>query len=174
MPSYEPAGERLPRSDTVTVSEAPAASVTVAGASCTLRLESASRGCTARLKVADAELTFVIRNVRLMLTVVEVIAPNEIVAGSKVAATFTASTTFSLPEPAEFTRANPLASSILSVVGIYDGGLELRRRHSAVLLFHERDRAGHHSNCIARSCHARVTAGVDRYPRWGPTFCVAV
>ena len=62
-------------------------------------------GCTAKLNVAGAPPTLVMFSVRRMGKEPAPIAPKEMVAGSSVAATLTASPTLSLPAPTAFTLA---------------------------------------------------------------------
>ena len=62
-------------------------------------------GSTAKLKVAAEVPTLVMFSVRRMGKAPAPMGPKEMVAGSSVAATLTASPTLSLPAPTEFTPA---------------------------------------------------------------------
>ena len=93
-PSYEPGLGRLPWRVTVTLFW-PGDKVMLGGSTVTLALG----GSTAKLKVAVEVPTLVMFSVRRMGKEPAPIAPNEMVAGSSVAATLTASPTLSLPAP---------------------------------------------------------------------------
>src|ERR1035441_7252163 len=111
-PSYEPADGRLPFSVTETLFVLPvvpaAVKVKVAGETVTVALEVTLEvvlGCTLKVKVAVAALTFTTFTVMLLDTVVAVSAPNSMVAGSRVKATLRASPALSFPAPTASTRA---------------------------------------------------------------------
>src|SRR5215475_919511 len=101
-PSYAPGAGSEPCRDTEIVWLAPAASCTLGVLTVTCAFDSAVTGRTAILKVAAALLTFVITRVRVTGRA-DGTGPNEIAAGSSVAATATASAALSLPAPTSVT-----------------------------------------------------------------------
>src|ERR1035441_5262755 len=103
-PSYEPAVGRAPVSLTVTVFCAPAFSEREAGETVTLAL-AAFVGCSSELKLAAAPGTLVMVRERLMGKAPVAMGPKAMVAGSRVAATFMASTALSRPAPTALTPA---------------------------------------------------------------------
>jgi hypothetical protein len=92
---------RLPWSVMVTLFGWPGGKAMLEGETVTLALG----GCTAKLNVAVAPPTLVMFSVRRMGKEPAPMAPKEMVAGSSVAATPTASPTLSLPAPTAFTLA---------------------------------------------------------------------
>ncbi len=107
-PSYDPAAGRLPDSETVISLLPPACSATVVSLNVTCAVVESKIVRTASVNVTLALLTLV--SVRLRFTGSAVTGPNEMAAGSSVAATATASTALSLPAPASVTCTVPCKS----------------------------------------------------------------